>query len=259
MKNSTLKRRASFTLIELLVVITIISILAAMLLPALKRAKESAKSVICMSNLKQIYIAFAAYSTDWDDYIPTHAATGSANNWCYCLGKSKYLGSSEVFGSQSKLRWKVLRCPSEEPSKHPLVAKSYYDYDYVGTSYVYNWTCGGYNGPALGAFRPGFSKGPESNGPQSWGARTSDRGEAPFVMDCQDLGDGWLEPWFSWALDAPAQWTYNGGYTGFYHAFRHAGRANIAYLDGHISSVLPVYMGGKTNYYACWTDEPPPP
>ncbi len=58
-------KKKSFTLIELLVVIAIISILLAMILPALKNAKEQAKSLSCMSNLKQIGAAQHLYLADY--------------------------------------------------------------------------------------------------------------------------------------------------------------------------------------------------
>ena len=63
-------RRSAFTLIELLVVIAIIAILAALLMPALKGARDKAKQAICMSNLKQYGVALLSYSSDWNGHVP---------------------------------------------------------------------------------------------------------------------------------------------------------------------------------------------
>jgi len=83
------RARDSFTLVELLVVIAVIAVLAAMLLPALETAQARAASGSCSGNLKTLFVAFQAYSDDYNGFYPITQTDGSADMpYCWWPGGS---------------------------------------------------------------------------------------------------------------------------------------------------------------------------
>ena len=127
MKNRYLS--FGFTLIELLVVVAIIAILAAMLLPTLSRAKQRAKNVQCVNNLRQLGLATLMYSNDFDDKMPASSHMTGYISWVASL--PPYL-SYNVKATSLGSATNILLCPVEKSGSGRI-------YSYAANDFLMNY------------------------------------------------------------------------------------------------------------------------
>lgn len=146
-------RGGAFTVVELLVVIGMLAVAASVLLPSLSRARDTAKHVQCLSNLRQLAMATVMYANDNNSLMPAGAeASHKRWDWIYWdatapdaslrdAGRSAlapYLGGTRLAPGRFSVSPQVLRCPADRLDQHPAAqpGHSRYDYSYGMNAYL---------------------------------------------------------------------------------------------------------------------------